>query len=220
MAQIFKPSADTWLRFGLVAVLAAAVLLVLFWTEFAESAWRTRVGWAVEQPVPFSHEHHVGGLGIDCRYCHITVEKSASAGFPPTHVCMTCHSQIWTKAEMLAPVRESYATGHPIAWERVASVPDYVFFNHAIHIDRGVPCVACHGRIDRMPLTKPAHGLQMEFCLGCHRDPANRLRPRDMVTRMAPPQWSEAEHRAFALAAARKFHLDPHRLDKCDICHR
>lgn len=220
MAQIFKPSADSFARliFGaFILFLAGAFLLgpVAAW-----SAYQGKVGWVVDQPVPFSHKHHVAGLGIDCRFCHTTVETSAHAGFPSTHVCMTCHSQIWTGSPILAPVRQSLANGAPLTWNRVAKLPDFVFFNHSIHVNRGVACVECHGRIDQMPLLARAHPFEMRFCLACHRDPARRLGPTDQVTRMAPLAWDEAAHRRFALAAARRFHLDPTRLDKCDICHR
>ncbi|MBE7204467.1 MAG: cytochrome c3 family protein, partial [Parafilimonas terrae] len=152
MAQIFRPSADTWLRLW---VLAAVVLVaggLVAAGGYAFSGYATRVGWVRDQPVPFSHAHHVGGLGIDCRYCHLTVETSAHAGLPPTHVCMTCHSQEWTRAPVLEPVRRSWATGQPLRWQRVAKLPDYVYFNHSIHVARGVPCTTCHGRVDRMPL--------------------------------------------------------------------
>jgi hypothetical protein len=163
----------------------------------------------------------VAELGIDCRYCHTGVERSANAGFPPTQTCMTCHSQLWTGAEALAPVRASFASGRPLQWKRVSAVPDYVFFNHAIHVNRGVPCVACHGRVDRMPLTWRAHPFQMRFCLDCHRDPAPRLRPPDQVTRMDWSGWREiAAHRGYGVAAARRYGLDPVKLANCSICHR
>jgi hypothetical protein len=220
MAQIFTPSFDTYVRLGLIVAVLLIVALFLLGPSAAGSDYQSKVGWVVEQPVPFSHEHHVGGLGIDCRFCHATVETSAHAGFPSTHVCMTCHSQIWTDAPMLAPVRSSLATGKPLVWNRVSKLPDFVFFNHSIHIDRGVACVECHGRVDTMPLLARAHPFEMRFCLDCHRDPAPRLRPTDEVTRMASMKWAEQTHRRFALAAARRFHLDPTRLDKCDICHR
>ena len=161
MPQIFTKSADTRLRAALLLVALAAVGAVLFIGGYMESSYATLIGWVRDQPVPFSHEHHVGGLGIDCRYCHTAVETSEHADLPPTHVCMTCHSQLWTGAPVLAPVRDSLATGRPIAWQRVARLPDYVYFNHAIHIDRGVPCVTCHGRVDRMPLTARAEPFQM-----------------------------------------------------------
>jgi hypothetical protein len=220
MAQIFLPSFDTYVRLGLIFACTLFLSLLLLGPVAAGSTFESRVGWPVEQPVPFSHQHHVAGLGIDCRFCHATVETGAHAGFPSTHVCMTCHSQIWTEAPMLAPVRESLASGRPLVWNRVAKLPDFAFFNHAIHIDRGVGCVECHGRVDRMPLLTRAKPFQMRFCLECHRDPASRLRPANAVTRMAPLTWDAAAHRRFARAAARRFGLDPARLDKCDICHR
>jgi len=220
MAQIFTPAFDTYTRLFLAAIVLFFVLLLLLGPVAALSGYQSRVGWTVEQPVPFSHEHHVGGLGIDCRFCHATVERSAHAGFPSTHVCMTCHSQIWTGAPMLAPIRRSLAEGTPLTWNRVSKLPDYVYFNHAIHIDRGVACVRCHGRVDRMPLLARAHPFEMRFCLECHRDPAPKLGPVDQVTRMPPLGWDEGTHRRFALAVAKRYHLDPTRLDKCDICHR
>lgn len=185
-----------------------------------DSSYATRVGWIREQPVPFSHEHHAGELGIDCRYCHNSVETADNAGFPATHVCMTCHSQLWTQAEVLEPVRRSYVTGEPIRWRRVAQLPDYVYFNHAIHIDRGVPCVECHGRVDRMPLTWQAEPLRMQWCLDCHRDPAERLKPPDQVTRMDWSGWSAEDARRYGAAAMARYHIEPDRLDSCGICHR
>jgi hypothetical protein len=220
MAQIFAPSFDTYMRLGLIVAILIIPALLLLGPVATGSDYQSRVGWTVEQPIPFSHAHHVGGLGIDCRFCHSTVETSAHAGFPSTHVCMTCHSQIWTNAPMLAPVRASLASGRPLVWNRVSKLPDFVFFNHSIHIDRGVACVECHGRVDRMPLLARAYPFEMRFCLDCHRDPASRLRPTDEVTKMTPLTWNEPAHRRFALIAARRFGLNPTRLDKCDICHR
>lgn len=186
------------------------------------SSYATLIGWVRDQPVPFSHEHHVGGLGIDCRYCHTAVETSEHADLPPTHVCMTCHSQLWTGAPVLAPVRDSLATGRPIAWQRVARLPDYVYFNHAIHIDRGVPCVTCHGRVDRMPLTARAEPFQMRWCLDCHRDPAPRLRPPDQVTRMDWSEWDAhpERHALYGEMMIKVYGIEPAKLDDCDVCHR
>ena len=221
MAQIFTATADTRLRAFLLIVVLAVVAAGLFVTGLANSSYATWEGWTQAQPVPFSHEHHVDGLGIDCRYCHTQAEVSAEAGMPPTETCMTCHSQIWTGAPVLAPVRQSWATGEPIRWNRVAQVPDYVFFNHEIHLDRGVPCVECHGRIDRMPLTWRAEAFQMEWCLDCHRDPAPHLRPPEMVTRMDWSDWGdEPGHGLYGARAMERFGIDPARLDECDICHR
>lgn len=221
MPQIFTPSADTWLRAGAMVTFLLVVGGALMGGGLVNSSYLTRRGVGVAQPVPFSHKHHVGELGLDCRYCHTTVETSANAGFPPTETCMTCHSQLWTGAPMLAPVRESLATGRPLAWNRVAEVPDYVFFNHSIHVARGVPCFACHGRIDRMPLTYRAHAFQMQFCLDCHRNPAPRLRPPDQVTRMDWSAWdADPKNRGYGEARVRALHIDPATLDNCEICHR
>jgi hypothetical protein len=220
MAQIFHPSADTWLRLA-VAFVALAVLggLVAI-AGHADSQYTTRIGWVRDQPVPFSHAHHVGGLGIDCRYCHTTVETGPHAGLPATHVCMTCHSQEWTRAPVLEPVRRSYATGMPLRWNRVAKLPDYAYFNHSIHISRGVPCTTCHGRVDRMPLMARARPFEMKFCVDCHRDPLPQLVPPEHVADPEPMRWSPAEQHRFAADVARRFRIDPTRLDKCDICHR
>ena len=220
LAQIFPPAADTWLRLILaVTALAIAGVSIGAW-GYAHSTYATQVGWVQDQPVPFSHKHHVADDGLDCRYCHTSVETSAHAGMPPTETCMTCHSQLFTGASVLAPVRRSLATGEPIRWRRVAQLPDYVYFNHSIHIDRGVACVECHGRIDQMPLTWRAKPFQMQFCLDCHRDPAIRLRPPELVTQMEPLRWSEARRRRFGERVMRAHHINPSTLDDCGICHR
>ena len=220
MAQIFTRSADTWLRFSVLSVVALVIGIVLTAAGVVSSTYRTQVGWVQDQPVPFSHEHHVGGLGIDCRYCHTGVEVSARAGLPPTHTCMTCHSQLWTGAPVLEPVRQSLATGTPLHWNRVAQLPDYVYFNHSIHVSRGVPCATCHGRMDQMPLAKRAEPFQMQWCLDCHRDPAPNLRPVDQVTNPDPPHWSERQKRLFGNAVIRQKHIDLGRMDNCELCHR
>jgi hypothetical protein len=202
---------------GLVITVLAVALVG---GGFAASSYRTRAGWVVDQPVPFSHKHHVGDDGIDCRYCHSGVETSANAGLPPTHTCMTCHSQLFTQAPVLAPVRRSYSDNSPIDWNRVAQLPDYVYFNHSIHIARGVACVECHGRIDKMALTYRAKAFTMKFCLECHRDPAPHLRPPDEVTRMDWSSWSGAHKRRYGEAALRRYHINVAALDNCEICHR
>jgi hypothetical protein len=144
------------------------------------------------QPVPFSHQHHVTGLGIDCRYCHTSVETSSFAGIPPTKTCMNCHSQIWTNAQLLEPVRASYRSGESLQWTRVNQLPDFVYFNHSIHINKGVGCNTCHGPVDQMPLMYQQESLQMVWCLECHRAPEKNLRPRDQVFNMRyqPPSAS------------------------------
>jgi hypothetical protein len=222
MPQIFTASADTRLRaaFFVIAILVFGGMFLI--GGVMSSSYITRVGWVQDQPVPFSHKHHVGDLGIDCRYCHTSVETSAEAGLPATHICMTCHSQIWTNAPVLAPVRESLATNTPIAWQRIARLPDYVYFNHSIHIARGVPCATCHGRVDQMPIMRRAQAFQMQFCLDCHRDPAPQLRPPSMVTQMDWSDWDHhpEQHRDFGNKAMKAAAIDPTKLEDCDICHR
>jgi len=182
--QIFHRSTNTISR----ATLYGAAFLVAFilWAciQFQRSPYVTYAKVARPQPVPFSHQHHVGGLGIDCRYCHTSVEKSSFAGIPPTKTCMNCHSQIWLGAPLLEPVRESFRSGKSLVWTRVNDLPDFVYFDHSIHINKGVGCNTCHGPVDRMPLMYNYASLQMEWCLNCHRDPAKYLRPRDQVFNM------------------------------------
>jgi hypothetical protein len=220
LPQIFTPSADTRLRLVAALLLLFLIGFGLVASGIVHSSYVTWVGWVVDQPVPFSHAHHVGGLGIDCRYCHTGVEVGRHAGLPATEVCMTCHSQLWTGASVLAPVRESLASGKPLVWNRVARLPDYVYFDHSIHVDRGVACVECHGRVDRMPLMKRAQPFQMSWCLDCHRDPAQHLRPPEEVTRMDWSGWTAARAAAYGTEAAALHHIEPERLTDCSICHR
>lgn len=218
MPQLFPPSADMWLRLGLLGLGGGIVMLVLLCLGLARSDYLTAVGFVVAQPVPFSHEHHVNGLRIDCRYCHDAVEVSANAGFPPTETCMTCHSQVWTGAPMLEQVRDSLADDRPLHWQRVAKLPDYVYFHHDIHIHAGVGCVTCHGRVDEMPLMSRAEPFTMQFCVDCHRDPAPRLRPRTAITDMTwTPPGNEP---AYGHALMAKAGIDPRGLTDCAICHR
>ncbi len=222
MPQIFTASADTRLRAGLLATVVVVLCGVLFLGGYMNSSYATLVGWTRHQPVPFSHQHHVGGLGLDCRYCHSGVETGVKAGLPATHICMTCHSQLWTTADVLAPVRESLAADKPIAWHRVARLPDYVYFNHSIHLKRGVPCVTCHGRVDRMPLMARAKPFQMQWCLDCHRNPAPHLRPPEQVTRMDWSVWDSdpQKHKLYGQLMVKAYGITPSKLDDCNICHR
>ena len=153
--------------------------------ELQRSPWVTRQGQRPDQPVPFSHKHHVTGLGLQCQYCHTTVEKSSYAGIPPTKTCMNCHAQIWTNAALLQPVRDSWASGQSLNWTRVHDLPDYVFFSHEIHVNKGLGCASCHGRVDQMPLMYAQNTLQMEWCLDCHRNPSKNLRPTGQIYNMA-----------------------------------
>ncbi len=189
-------------------------------------------GVAPAQPVPFSHEHHVGGLGIDCRYCHTSVEVSGFAGIPPTKTCMNCHAQIWTNAALLEPVRESFRSGKSLQWTRVYDLPDYVYFDHSIHINKGVGCKSCHGPVDRMPLMLAQNTMQMEWCLSCHRAPEKELRPRESVFDMTYEQPSSAkpvtvngqkftDQIALGTYLKKEYHLRSERdITSCNTCHR
>ena len=181
MAQIFHRSANTISRvtiFGAIFIAAFALWVI---GGIIRSPYFTNQGIEREQIVPFSHQHHVGGLGIDCRYCHTSVETSFFAGIPPTQTCMNCHAQIWTNAELLAPVRNSFASGRPLVWTRVNRLPDFVHFNHSIHVAKGIGCVSCHGRVDKMNLMYQAQPLTMSWCLQCHNNPERYVRPKDKV---------------------------------------
>jgi hypothetical protein len=177
MAQIFDRSSNALARASLVLTGLIVIVLGVSLDQLQRSPWVTRQGQRPEQPVPFSHKHHVEGLGLQCQYCHVSVEKSSYAGIPPTKTCMNCHAQIWTNAQLLEPVRASWATGKSIPWIKVHDLPDYVYFSHEIHVNKGVGCASCHGRVDQMPLMYAQNTLQMEWCLDCHRNPAKNLRP-------------------------------------------
>ena len=217
MAAIFGRRANLLMNVGLLGAAGSAVLLALLVWGVPRMNYNTGVGFTPPQPVPFSHQHHVSGLGIDCRYCHSSVEEAQNAGMPPTETCMTCHSQIWTNAEMLAPVRESLAQQRPLRWQRVYTLPDYVYFDHSIHIAKGVGCTDCHGPIGDMPLTRKASDLTMGWCLDCHRDPAPHLRPRDAVF---DPHWRRRPDTPSGATLAATYHLHPGTLGDCSVCHR
>ncbi len=214
MPQIFHRSTNTVAKvslFGAVFFIAVAGWALM---TLDRSAYVTGEGVTLNQPVPFSHDHHTAALGIDCRYCHTNVEVGASAGIPPTATCMNCHKLIWNDSEMLAPVRASFASGEPLEWNRVHDLPDYVYFDHSIHIAKGVSCVSCHGRVDEMPLIYQASSLHMEWCLDCHMDPEPHLRPREEVFNMA---WTSDDPELGARLAA-EHHVEPG-ID-CSTCHR
>ena len=195
--QIFHPSSNTIAKvsiFGAIFIVAG-IGWILF--EFNRSPYMTQVGVAREQPVPFSHKHHVQGLGIDCRYCHTSVEESASAGMPPTKTCMNCHSVLFNDAPLLEPVRKSFETGKPLEWVRVHDLPDFVYFDHSIHVAKGVDCTTCHGAVDEMPLMWRNETLHMQWCLDCHRNPE-----KHMTTKLA------------------KEHAISKNLTNCTVCHR
>ena len=171
MAQIFHHSANTLARVSLLCVIVLPALLILSGSAISRSPWNTKVGIAKDQPVPFSHEHHAVELGIDCRYCHTSVEKEPYANVPPTATCYTCHSQVWTNSPLLEPVRYSVESGTPLRWNQLHSVPDFVYFNHAVHINRGVNCNVCHGAIQKEMITYKGKPFFMAWCLNCHRNP-------------------------------------------------
>jgi hypothetical protein len=199
MAQVFDRSSNALARASLVLTGLIVIALGVALNSLQRSPWVTRQGQRPDQPVPFSHKHHVEGLGLQCQYCHTSVEKSSYAGIPPTKTCMNCHSQIWTNAQLLEPVRQSWATGESIQWIKVHDLPDYVYFNHEIHVNKGIGCASCHGRVDEMPLMYEQNSLQMEWCLNCHRNPAVNLRPTSDIYNMAwagpstdKPVWCSA----------------------------
>jgi hypothetical protein len=216
MSQIFHQSTNTLSRvsiFGAVFALAGGLWVLL---ELSRSPWVTQAYVARDQPVPFSHQHHVGGMGLDCRYCHASVEKSAVAGIPPTKTCMNCHSQIWTDTPTLEPVRESFRSGKSIEWVRVHDLPDFVYFNHSAHVNKGVGCTTCHGPIDQMPLVHQEASLQMEWCLECHRHPERHVRPQEEVysVKWTPPADQVEQGRGLVA----RYGLHPR--TSCSTCHR
>ncbi|MDB6124980.1 MAG: Chaperone protein HtpG [Pedosphaera sp.] len=218
MPQLFHRRSNTIARVSILAVVLLVtaggwLLHASFW-----SPYMTKVNVPIEQPVPFSHEHHYGGLGIDCRYCHTSVEKSSFAGIPPTETCMTCHSQLYTDQPILAPVRESLATDTPMKWNRVHDLPDFVFFNHSIHVTKGIGCSTCHGQVQKMPLMWKVNTLYMKWCLDCHRDPAKYIRPREEVFNMSwlPPINQLAQGRKLV----KDYHVNAKQLTDCSMCHR
>lgn len=220
MAQIFHPSTNTFSRFsifGAVFILAAAVWIFAI---VIRSPYVTQANIVRDQPVPFSHAHHVGELGIDCRFCHTSVEESGFAGIPPTKTCMSCHSQIYADSPMLEPVRRSFQTDRPIPWTRVHDLPDFAYFDHSVHINKGVACVTCHGQVDEMPLMWRESTLDMEWCLDCHRQPERFIRPREHVFDMT---WQpEEDPLEMGRRLVQEYNVDVRddRLANCSICHR
>ncbi|HEX5474724.1 MAG TPA: cytochrome c3 family protein [Vicinamibacterales bacterium] len=219
MSQIFHRSSNIYSKLSILAILVfgglgAFVVFGLSWTGYVTGEGVTR-----DQPIQFSHAHHVGSMGIDCRYCHTSVEESSFANIPPTKTCMNCHSQIWTNAAILEPVRASYRDNKPLQWWRVHDLPDYVYFNHSIHVNKGVGCATCHGQVDNMPLIYQQASLQMRWCLNCHRNPAKYVRPRDQVFNMnwTPP----ADDPGLGARLVKDYKImDVRQLTSCSTCHR
>jgi hypothetical protein len=183
------------------------------------SGYHTGQGDFVAQPIQFSHAHHVGGMGLDCRYCHTSVEESAFANIPPTKTCMNCHSQIWNNAPILEPVRASFRDNTPLQWTRVHDLPDFVYFNHGIHVRQGVGCATCHGPVQQMPLMYQQATLMMNWCLDCHRNPAKYVRPRDQVFNMT---WERpADDPGLGARLVEEYKIGSvEQLTSCSTCHR
>src|ERR1043165_4373131 len=216
MAQIFHPSTNTISRVTIFGGLILLLAVVAGLTTINESPYITEVGVARTQPVPFSHKHHVGDDGIDCRYCHTSVETSSFAGIPPTKTCMNCHSQVWSDSPVLAAVRDSFRDDRSIQWIRVHNLPGFVYFDHSIHVHQGVGCSTCHGRVDTMPLTWRENTLYMDWCLECHRQPEKYVRPRKDVFRMdyVPP----ANQLELGQKLVQEYKIQ--KLTSCSTCHR
>src|SRR5215203_3179235 len=216
MSQIFNRHSNIYSRLsilavvGFVAALGGAVALINV------SGYNTNQDEYVDQPIQFSHAHHVGGEGFDCRYCHTSVEESAFANIPPTKTCMNCHSQIWANAPILEPVRASFRDNKPLHWNRVHDLPDFVYFNHSIHVKKGMGCETCHGRVDQMPLMLQQNSLQMEWCINCHRNPENYVRPRSEITTMGyrPP----VPQSVIGPQLVKEYGINS--LTSCSTCHR
>ncbi len=216
MPQFFPRAANSIIRLSLLLVVAGLGVTMWVGWMIVRSPYETMQDVPRQQPVPFSHKHHVGGLGIDCRYCHTSVERSSFANVPPTKVCMNCHSQMWAVAPVLEPVRQSYRTGRSLEWIRVDDLPGYVYFNHAIHVHKGVGCETCHGRVDQMPLTWQSAPLTMGWCLNCHRHPEKYVRPREAVFDMTYTE--PADQKRLGAKLVREYHIQ--RLTSCSTCHR
>lgn len=218
MAQVFSRTSNIITKasivFGVIAIGGITALAAAIY----QSPTVNQININKAQPIPFSHERHVSGNGIDCRYCHTSVEKSSFAGIPPTETCMACHSQILLGAPMLEPVHQSWLTGVPMEWTRVYDLPDFVYFDHSIHVAKGVGCTTCHGAIDQMALTFKANTLYMGWCLQCHKAPENFVRPKDKVFDVAwtPPADQVAQGRKLV----QEYGIKTDQLTNCSVCHR
>lgn len=216
MSQLFPRGANALARisiFGGMFIFGGLCYLGWIW---AHSSYMTGEDLVLHQPVPFSHDHHTAGLGIDCRYCHTSVEESAFAGIPPTQTCMNCHNIMWKREDMLEPVREAYRTGEALRWNRVYDLPDYVYFDHSIHVKKGMGCEVCHGRVDRQPLIRQEAPLQMKWCLDCHRDPGKYIRPREEVFTFG--YRPEGDRAALAASLIKEYAVQTG--TDCGVCHR
>lgn len=218
MAQLFPKSANYLAPASIAALVLVAGGAVGSLLALDYAGFNQRRGETVEQTVPFSHEHHVAGLGIDCRYCHTSVEKSAVAGIPPTSTCYNCHKIVWNEAPMLEPVRASIRTGQPLEWKKVHDLPDFAYFNHSIHVAKGIGCASCHGPVDQMRLMRSAESLQMRWCLECHRNPEKFIRPKEEVFNM---NWKAKDQETLGRELVQKYKVrPPAQITSCGTCHR
>lgn len=220
MTQIFHKSFNTLSKASIVIGGLVAATTVTWLLGANRAPYISLVGVSREQPVPFSHKHHVGGLGLDCRYCHTSVETAAQASIPSTKTCMTCHSVVWTNAAMLEPVRESYRTDRSIEWLKVHDLPDFAYFNHSVHVKKGVGCQTCHGEVDQMPLMLRKNTLNMEWCITCHREPEKFLRPPSEVFNMHWDPMKELGKSQEQLGAELVEQNRVQKLTNCSTCHR
>ncbi len=219
MAQVFHPIANAVARLSLILLIGGIAGTLVFLDVMHRSPYATEVAVSRNQPVPFSHKHHAN-MGIDCRYCHTAVEESSSAGIPPTKTCMNCHNMVWSDTPMLEPVRESWKTGKSLEWNRVHDLPQFVYFNHSIHVNKGIGCATCHGRIDQMPLVRKQNTLYMGWCLDCHNSPEKFVRPREEVFNMAYQAPANQAEIGLKLVKEYKIDTDQHRMSNCYLCHR
>lgn len=218
MPQLFRRGSNAIAKLSLILILGVPATLFLVLELYKWSTYETEVGVAISQPVPFSHGHHVGELSIDCRYCHSYVENSPFAGMPSSKTCMTCHSQIWHEAPMLKTVRDSFKSQELIAWSQVNRIPTYVYFDHSIHVQKGVGCTSCHGEIDRMPLTQKSRTFYMRDCLACHEEPEKFLRPREQI--FNPAYTAPVDQKIVGKKLLQKYHIHKEHLMDCTTCHR
>ncbi len=219
MAQVFGPWANTVAKLSIVLGVFFVVAALATLDTVTRSSYVRYTGQARPQPVQFSHKHHAN-MGIDCRYCHTTVEEQSFANIPPTSVCMNCHTMVWADSPMLAPVRESWETGEPIKWTRVHDLPDHVYFDHSAHVNKGIGCATCHGRVDEMPLVWKEQPLFMKWCLECHREPEQFIRPREEIFNMAYEAPRNQRELGEQLVEEYEVKTHNHRLMDCWICHR
>ncbi len=215
MSQLFSPQFGLMVKLGALAAFALLAGGVWVWRTATAMPHGERV--PVEQPVPFSHRHHVDDDGIDCRYCHGGVEQTAFAGLPPLSTCMGCHAQLFTDQQALRPLLDAWERGTPLAWNRVNQLPGFVYFNHGVHVAKGVGCASCHGDVASMPRVARMRPLTMAWCLDCHRQPERFLRPREQVF---DTRWAAADQLALGRRLLAAYHIDKRRLLDCSLCHR